>query len=310
MKFLNMLLTALGILYLGTMQGQDMKSRHELSIYGMGGYSQLNYTFNRAIIPATELGSSSGATTGGLGLGYTFSIHPDIQQWNIVTGAELSLYSAEARANSLSESSPNRYSFDGRYEEMYFNSRITDYSEKQSVTYFQIPLMVEFRMPEYDKHKWYVAAGAKFGFVFSDIAKFAGSYTTNADRLITTGYLPGRAETLSDMPDNGFANIVNTSWNGYLDFGFNVSLTVETGVRWALTDCWGIYAGVFVDYGLKNISPAKIPTVIVNYQESRPHVFSYNSVLTAQHPSGETYVDKINLLSIGLKVKIGLRIRE
>jgi hypothetical protein len=309
MKSLNILLTALGILYLGTMQGQEVKSRHELSIYGTGGYSNLEYTFNRtAMPPEREFVSKANKTSGGFGIGYTFSLYPYLQQWNIVTGAELALYSAEARANILSESSPNRYSFDGRYEEMFFNSAITGYSEKQSVTYFQIPLMLEFRMPKSDKHKWYMAAGAKFGFVFADVAGFAGKYTAKADRLVTTGYLPAGDKTLSDMPDNGFANLNNVSWNGDLDFGFNVSLTAETGLRWALSDCWGIYAGVFVDYGLKNISPMKNTGAIVRYQESRPQVFSYNSILTARHPSGEAYVDKINLLSIGLKVKIALRL--
>jgi hypothetical protein len=269
----------------------------------------LEYTFNRAAMPPeTEFVPKANKTSGGLGIGYTFSFHPYLQQWNIVTGAELSSYSAGGTMNAIAESSPNRYSSNGRYEEMLFNSVITEYSEKQKVTYFQIPLMLEFRMPKFDKHKWYVAAGAKFGFVFSDVARFAGNYTAKADRLVTTGYLPAGDETLSDMPDNGFVNIANTSWNGDLDFGLNVSLTAETGLRWALSDCWGIYAGIFVDYGLKNISPEKTVGSIVNYQETRPRAFAYNSVLTAQHSSGEAYVDKINLLSIGLKVKIGLRL--
>jgi hypothetical protein len=292
------------------MQGQDIKLRHEVSIYGIAGYSRLEYSFNRSVIPTTDIFLSGNKTSGGLGIGYAFALHPYINQGNIVTGIEMVSYTAVATANNITGSAPNRYSFNGRYEEMYFNSAITGYSEKQSVTYFQIPLMLEFRMPKFDKHKWYAAAGAKFGFVFANLSGFSGSYTAKADRLITTGYLPGREETLSDMPDNGFVNVANTSWKGDLDFGFNVSLTAETGLRWALTDQWGIYAGVFADYGLKNISPMKKTGAIVNYQESRPHAFSYNSIVNAQHPSGGTYVDKINLLSIGLKVKIGLRLKE
>jgi hypothetical protein len=171
--------------------------------------------------------------------------------------------------------------------------------------------MLELLFPKFDKHKWYVAAGAKFGFVLSEISRFAGSYTAKADGLVTTGYLPNRQETLSDMPEIGFVNITNTAWNGNLDFGFNVSLTAETGLRWALTDYWGVYAGVFVDYGLMDISPVKTDYGgIVNRQETRPSAFVYNSVLTAQNPSGEGYVKKINLLSIGLKVRIGLRIKQ
>jgi hypothetical protein len=281
-----------------------------VSIYGIAGYSRLEYSFNRAVI-STDIFSSSNKTSGGLGLGYTFSLHPYINNGNIVTGVEMVSYSAVTTANSITESAPDRYSSDGRYEEMFFNSRITGYTEKQGVTYFQIPLMLELRFPKFDRHKWYVAAGAKFGFTLSDISRFAGSYTTKADGLLTTGYLPNKQETLSDMPEIGFVNMTNTAWNGNLDFGFNLSLTAETGVRWALTDLFGLYAGIFVDYGLMDISPVKTGVGgIVNRQETRPSAFVYNSVLLAQNPSGEAYVNKINLLSIGLKVRIGLRISE
>jgi hypothetical protein len=75
-------------------------------------------------------------------------------------------------------------------------------------------------------------------------------------------------------------------------------LALEAGLHFSLGETTGLYTGLFLDYGLNNIQKSN-DKHIIEYQVSNASQFKYNSVLN----SG--MVDKVNLMSVGIKVKIG-----
>jgi len=277
------LLTAISL-----MLSTGLHAQHEVSVYGTAGASKLNMN----ISDGTTGGSSF---SGGAGLSYTLSLNP---KWGLTTGVELASFSTTIDVENISESSQFNYSYDGRTEAMTFKSELRGYQEAVKATYLQIPLMAQFSLPAMTKHKWYAAAGVKLGFAIS------GNYETTAKSFVTSGYFPRTEETLTDIPQHGFVNLSNQSWTGDTDFGFNLSLAIETGFRWTLADSWGIYTGVFVDYGLTDVSDGVKNKKIVQYENAKiPETFSYNSIISSTQTSS-VFVDKINLFSVGLKVKI------
>jgi hypothetical protein len=275
-------------------------AQHEFSVYGSTGYSYIDYSLNAAAI-SPENGSTyqtGGKLQSGVGLGYTYSFTP---RWGIVSGVELKYFTADAEVSNFADRAGMVYSYDGRTEEMYFNSSLSGFKENQKATILQIPLLAEYRFSIDDEGStWFVAAGAKFGFGVS------GKYTATANRLVTTGYFPEWEQTFRNMPEHGFVARDNVAWSDKLKFGFNASFTVETGARISLTPRLGIYTGIYFDLGSANIL-SKSTTGVVSYRPDDPETFAYNSILrTTQQSSGEQFVIKINLLSIGVKLKVGI----
>jgi hypothetical protein len=284
---------------------KPLSVKHEFSIYGMTGYSSLLYDLNPEAISANDgkTYSAGNDLTGGIGIGYTYSFSSKV---GLATGLEFASFATTTNVENLSGRSQEGYSYGSRREEMFFHSEISRYKETQSTRYLHIPLLVEYRMQDdEEKYRWFMAAGAKFGFSLS------GKYKSKADRLTTYGYFPETNQTFRNMPEHGFLTITNPSWDGSQKQGFNVSLSAEAGLRINLTDKWRhwrLYTGIYIDYGLTNVSPPKTNAALVGYNNSTPEIFAYNSIITAKQPSTDLiYVDKINLIAIGVKMKLGFR---
>jgi hypothetical protein len=284
------ILTAICVLFCTALQAQ-----HEISVFAKGGPSFLDYKFNKVIAETTD-----GKISYGLGFGYTYSLTRDSSKfirWGISTGAELSSFTTTTRVNHLSGQSLERYSYDGRTEAMYFNSEIGNFKETQRAKYLQIPLMTEMIFRNSSRHRWYLAGGAKFGFAVS------GNYETTPYSLYTSGYFPETERTFENMPEYGFVTATDPSWKGDLDFFFNIALALETGVRWAISENLRIYSGIYLDYGLTDVLSTKARNIIA-YRPDTQEKLEYTSIIIAKQSSDAGYVDKINLIAVGLKVKI------
>ncbi|GHV67422.1 hypothetical protein FACS1894199_12880 [Bacteroidia bacterium] len=267
---------------------QDAK--HEFSIYGGGGVSALQYT------PAQ--GSSQLGIGGGGGVGYSFFIAP---QLGFNTGVEAAVFNASVSGATVTGSSKEVFDFTNptRTEEAYFQSTYSDYKETQRALYLQIPLMAQFQTGA--GNQFYAAAGVKVGLMF------AGSYETTADHLVLSGYFPTTAQTFDDAIEMGYVTKEHPTASDNLDFGTNLALAAEAGIRWRGTVLPNttIYTGVYMDYGLLNIAPPKT-TSLVHRPTNDLNNFAYNSTLTATLPTGSSYVDKVNLLSVGVKLRVVL----
>jgi hypothetical protein len=274
-----------------------LQAQHEFSIYGTTGFSHINYSLSTAISPPGGSIYSDNSLQSGIGLGYTYSVS---SAWGIISGLEMKWYDAVVDVNSFTDRTRMVYFYDDNVEVMYFDSRLSGFNERQTAKMLQIPLLAEYRFTDYS-HTWFVAAGAKFGFNASS------KYTTTANRLVTSGYYPESGQTFHDMPEQGLVTRDNVSWSGKLDFGFSLMFTAETGVRIEATPRLGIYTGIYFDYGRVGV-PSKSETGVITYDPDKPGTFIYNSVLrSTQQSSNEQFVNKIDLVSIGVKLKVGLK---
>ena len=126
--------------------------KHELSIYGLVGYSPLLYTLSQE-------GAKSGGIGGGAGLGYTFNINPSL---GLVVGVEMSTYSSEASYSSI----PDTYKTGTGDNELKFSYSLNNYKETQNVTLFSIPIMAQYSLPVNSGGtiRFYASGGFKLGF--------------------------------------------------------------------------------------------------------------------------------------------------
>jgi hypothetical protein len=269
----------------------DVK-RHELSVYGLGGYSPLLYTLDGN-------GSKSGSTGGGAGLGYTFNISPSL---GITTGVEMMSYSSKASFDNI----------DGNYSEgtgttlFRFTYSLANYSETQNITLLSIPVMAQYSVPLGGSSvKYYASGGLKFGFPVSAKADIASCKTT-AQGL--KGYFAYEDIEYTNLPQHGFgSNTELPKVSKDLDLGFSLALALETGARFTLTDKIALYTGLYFDYGLNNIQKTS-DKHIIEYNASDVSNAS-NTFSFGRHSVLDTAaVDKINLLSVGLKVRISFNL--
>jgi len=269
------------------------QAQHEVSLTGTAGTSTMSMIHNYEINSETGGGISFGA-----GLEYAYRLSPEFA---LSTGIETVSFTSVINAEAIDTRSEKLYAFDENTETMFFLSRITNFKESQKVTYLRIPLMARYSMSAMDIHEWYVAAGAKFGFALS------GNYKGSADKITTSGYFPLTEQTFQNLPRHGFVTEDYPLWNGKMKPGFNIALSGEIGFRWTISSQWGLYTGAYIDYGLTNVTPKK-RTELVEYQNTTiPETFTFNSIISSQKAPADAYVDRINLFSFGLKVKVGIR---
>jgi hypothetical protein len=272
-------------------QGQEQEQdtpkqgirKHEMSIYSIGGYSSINYTLNKT-------GSTKSSFGGGAGLGYTFNINPAI---GIVTGIEMVTYSGEASFDNI----PDEYSEGSGTELFRFSYSLRDCRETQNLTLFSIPVMAQYSLPlGGGTTKFYASGGFKFGFPISAQAEITPGTAT------TSGYYAHEDMTYVNLPQHGFvSNAKLPDIKKDIDLGFSATLALETGVRFTLTDKLFLYTGLYFDYGLNNIQKVN-DKHLLEYDASNESTFKYNSVLNTG------LVDKVNLLSVGLKIRVSLNL--
>jgi hypothetical protein len=266
---------------------QDMPNvpdvrKHELSVYGIGGYSSINYTLGAN-------GSKSSSIGGGAGLAYAININPSL---GIVMGLEMSTYSAEASfANVKSEYN------EGTELDLYrFGYSLKNYREMQNVTLFSIPVMAQYSLPlGSGSTRFYVSGGFKFGFPVSATADITpGSVDTR-------GYYAFEDVEYTNLPQHGYGtDELLPSVKEDFDLGFSAALSLEAGARFTLTDRIGLYTGLYFDYGLNNIQKTDDKSLL-EYNSISESILKHSVLSTG-------FTDRINLLSIGLKVRIGFKL--
>jgi hypothetical protein len=274
-----------GILITTTANAQE-KRQHELSIYGIGGYSPIVYTLDAN-------GGRSGGMGAGAGLGYTFNIS---SSFGIVTGVEMSTYSSEASFSSVSDNYP-REEKELDLDEYRVSYSQNDYNETQNVTMFSVPVMAQYSLPlGSGLTEFFVSGGFKLGFPMNAKADIqpVGTATTKVYFAYEKVEYGG-----PEVEQHGFVtNKQIPGDNRKIDLGFSASLALETGLRFSLTDNIGLYTGVYFDYGLNNIQKVN-DKHLLEYYFADKSTFKHYSVLNT------SFTDKVNLMSIGLKIRIG-----
>ncbi|MDR0715014.1 MAG: hypothetical protein LBF89_12280 [Bacteroidales bacterium] len=266
---------------------------HEFSVYGAGGLSTLRYT------PST--GVRSEGTGGLLGIGYTWYYY---KNWGVVTGIELSQFSARTENITLED----RYkAIDADGASFEFRSKVVNNSENQTVVMLQIPFLLQYENMFGKNYGWYCMGGTKVCFPLKSAYRVSSSLTTS-------GYYEKEQWTYEEQTFAGFGRFSGNG-DGKLHFKIVVLASIETGMKWRLEEGLFLYGGIYCDYGVDNMLRNRKSNRLVEYDihrlaeynAGRSEAFRPNSILTAKYANDNRLVyitEKATLLSAGVKLKI------
>jgi hypothetical protein len=242
----------------------------QFSIYSSAGISGLKYTVE---------GSSPRAGFGfGGGLGYSFAISPS---WKAGTAIELAMYNNKVSFGTLS----GGYEHGTGEDKSQFSYSLKDYEENQKITMLSVPVTLQYQTG--DSIKFCLTGGLKF------ILPVTAQANINPGTVSASGKYEHEGQTYTDLPQHGFPEGTQLpAAKSDIDLGFSAAATLEAGVLIRI-----FYAGIYMDYGLNNMQKTKNKQPL-EYKDSEASMLAHNSILNTG------LVDKINLFSVGLKIKI------
>lgn len=301
----KIILTLLSVLLLMCSQAQE-KGLH-LTLAGNLGASKLGYTTDTKVKSNFNLGYS-----GTLGVQYFFNYH-----WGLAAGVGISYYKTSAKLQ-------NNYSFenmtdadvffpDGKYT---LNVGLKDWTELQKNYFLEIPVMAVYQT------KWglkeifglYFAVGVKMQLpIIKKSYEVKQGTQDQGSQLFVEGYYPDYDMTIDDVPDYGFGNTRELDFKGKMDIKFGVAAAAELGFLFKLAPRADLSIGAYADYGFLNIkkgNKSENGYLIAPENEGNtihPSSFvgdklQYNGVVNS------SAVNKVNPLSVGLKVGIRVKI--
>ncbi len=276
------LITITTILFCTLLNAQN---RHEISLYGGGGLSTLNYK-----VSAGEQQPDFG---GKAGLGWHVFFNP---HWGLGTGAELAFYNAKYSLNSLTTRS---MATDGA-ETFEFRNAIDNYSETQNAMMLQIPLMLQFQTGK--THQFFATAGAKVGFPLS------ATYESSTETIRNSGYYSYEDYEYTTQDFRGFGTFTGKEASGDIDFKTAVFASAEIGMKWKLAERLYLYTGVYLDYGLNNIYKEANPAQpFVEYNNDSPRDFAVNSIMKSEYTQNDvsqSFTSKVTPVAAGLTLRL------
>ncbi|MFV0521764.1 MAG: porin family protein [Mangrovibacterium sp.] len=280
------------ILFVGTTtifaqtKEDNKENKHEVFISGGGGLSTLSYD--------TPIGDSESACGFLFGVGYAYKFN---KTWSINTGLEITSYNSSMKGSNFSDSySAN----DGEYD-FVFTTNVAGYTESQQALYLNIPIMAQYELVIGNKTGFYVSGGMKIGI------PLVSKYTVDKPTVFNTGYYPDLDVTYDYLNYKGFGTFYPLNEEYDLDLRLSAMLSLETGVKWRISEKFNLYTGLYFDYGLTNSQP-NISGHFVNYDVAEENCFVMNGVLGSEYTDTSTkpLVDKVRPIAFGIKIKMAL----
>jgi outer membrane protein OmpA-like peptidoglycan-associated protein len=284
-------------------QNQDnlpkQQNRHEFFVGGGGGISAFQHRFSAG---SRQTGFNYNAE---LGYNYFFNYN-----WGLGIAGEFSFLSLGSKFDHLTDQSLVSSSYFDYYQVVG-----KDVTEKQKFYHINVPILARYQVDLPGKiTKFYVAAGPKLGIPFKNSYKSTGILTTTGAHFPNLdGYT---RDPFDDMPHHGFYPAYSLNHDGELDTKLYVSGTIETGLKFTFNQKWGLYTGLFADFGLNDIvkrSSDRYPD-FVGYNYDIPADPIINSMLVASHgyvtaDNGgmnhrSPFLKRANTISAGIKVAL------
>ena len=260
------------------------QEKNELSFHLKGQFSKLTYQVT---------GEKTNLENGwGVGINYSYYLW---DQWSIGTGAEFQTFSGSFSADSFSG---NTMATDSEGDNFEFRYTLNNYNEEQSAYYLNVPLKLQYESP--GNIKFYGSLGFKIGFLMD------AKYETNSTLLETSGYYSQYDVELKDPQFMGFGEFGNyKTGKKELDLTTNYVANLEAGVKVQYSEVSALYLGLFLDYGLNDITKETNSQSLVGYDSESPTEFRSNSLLNAHNNFNLAYVDEVKTIAFGLKVRYG-----
>ena len=271
---------------------------HEFSAYAAGGLSTLRYQLSS--------GNGSGGFGGEFGAGYTYLQIRDgavatgtvnHQSWGIHAGIGLGLYNAKAKLNNVKIVTANLNDGDVKFSNFDLHTTLSGYNENQTAMFLNIPVMAQFNISQF-----YVMGGIKAGIPLN------GKYKSKDATLTNRAYYPELDNWAETQEFRGLGTFRGKNYDGNIDLGVSVMLSLEAGMSWSINDNLFLYSGAYFDYGLNNVAKGD-NMKFINYSASNPENFTANSVLSsyADDSKSTAFTDKVNTMAVGIKVRVAFR---
>jgi hypothetical protein len=206
-------------------------SRNELGFYAGGGLTSLRYD--------SPIGSAVGMVGGLLGADYQSYFFG--QRLGFSIGLEVAYHSAKGVIGDYADAKDGVESY-GKYVD---STVLRNYTERQTVTMVNIPLMLRFRGNQQKSHP-YMAVGVKIG------VPVLGKYRVEEGSVAYTSKWVEH-ENYTYIKQEGLGSFVDIGVDRRLGFHMAFLLSAEVGVNWRLKKTLLLHTGLYVDYGLNNV---------------------------------------------------------
>jgi outer membrane protein OmpA-like peptidoglycan-associated protein len=290
---------------------QPQQNRHEVSIWGGGGISSLQYKLST--------GDHIVGTGGYVGLGYDYFFN---YNWSLGAGAEFSALSGKAVFSML------QGSYLDRFEDSYLpggGSALGRFSyetinrsyERQRAYYVNIPILAKYQFDLFKGHKFYAAAGPKIGIPVNEIYRSHGDLTTSGVELASDGTQNSR-DPYINLPHHGFGTRRLKQSPDDLNNKVNIIASLEAGIKWRFKENkhWFMYTGLFADFGLNDIVKGNgDKSHFSNYWEysdvqpgttydANSIFYSRNGSVEGANEVGKNFTNRVNTFAFGAKVRV------
>ena len=194
--------------------------------------------------------------TFGVGLGYIWHFS---ENWAFQTGVDFAFYKYHVYTTMDGPTDGALYSgmnyIHARNRNWTSGFNYWGFREEATLGSIQIPLMIQWSTPISEKHRFYAAAGATLGI------NVYGKSLQNWDEFDYGGnslyWYPGSGTSYEvlNLQNHALASKISDADNRLIALDkalLDVRASLEVGFRWALAPGWGLYTGIYADYGLLN----------------------------------------------------------
>ena len=234
--------------------------------------------------------------TFGAGLGYIwhFSDH-----WAFQTGVDFALYKYHVYTTQDGPTDGVLYS-GMNYVRFNPNGNVTEnqtgvfahtgFREDATLGSIQVPLMIQWSTPISEKHRFYVAGGATVGINvygkskqhWDDLSHSSNSISWNEG---ATGYY--EVDDLQTMASRSRVSGATDTLVVFHKAPLDVRASLEVGFRWSLAPGWGLYTGIYADYGLLNQFLKKNYSLVEGRSDWDEYVAQLSPRNQAEDPYGD-----------------------
>ncbi|MGS2741044.1 hypothetical protein [Sinomicrobium sp. M5D2P17] len=259
------------------------QNRNELSVFISGPFQSLRSD-------AGEGGEYHSRNGGSFGIGYGYALN---KNWSLLLNAEIQLYRSAWSYEGFADAYETT---DIEGDAMEFRYRFSGYREKQKAYVAEIPLLLQYTSNGMHT-QFYAAAGVGIGFSLD------ATYSADYDRLSTSAYYPQWDAELHAPKFMGFGNYGSGHVASRdLELKNSYTLKLETGIKQLLNDKNALYLGVYLNYGLNDLSDGETAASVLTYQPDNPSDFDISSLTTSSNTSSG---DKLRAVGFGLKLRYG-----
>jgi hypothetical protein len=245
-------------------------------------YSEIGIGFNNggSLMLSNSINRNFKDKTGYNGLlsvhyGYNFS-----SNWSLLFGLEGGYVQTAVTADNITQTRHEIYDDDPE-KNITFISDINGLYERNRMVNIQASFMVRYQTSTIlNRAGYYLSLGIKTG------AGVWNKYEAQADALILTGECDYLGQHFEDIPELFFTTLPVRDKNGKVNLSApNISLSLETGLKYRLYGLYNLYTGIYATYSLNGSSPNKREesdkTPLISFYPNDRGDFTYVGILNS-----------------------------